>query len=62
VYQVALAWILHHEGVAAIPKSGSERHVRENAAAMNLALSEEDLAALNRAYPAPSRDVPLETT
>jgi len=62
VHQIALAWILRHEGVVAIPKSGNERHVRENAAALDIVLSEEDLAALNRAYPAPVGDVPLETT
>jgi diketogulonate reductase-like aldo/keto reductase len=62
VYQIALAWILRHEAVMTIPQSGSEQHVRENAAALAIQLSAEDLRQLNQAFPAPSRDVPLETT
>ncbi|HET9888365.1 MAG TPA: aldo/keto reductase [bacterium] len=62
VYQIALAWILRHEGVMTIPQSGSEQHVRENAAALAIELSTTDLRQLNQAFPAPSQDVPLETT
>ena len=36
-------------------------HVRENAAAAAIALSEEDLELLDRDFPAPDRDAPLET-
>ena len=61
-YQIALAWILRDDGIVAIPQSGSEQHVRENAAALEIQLSAEDLQLLNREFPAPSVDVPLETT
>ncbi|HJQ99807.1 MAG TPA: aldo/keto reductase [Candidatus Polarisedimenticolaceae bacterium] len=60
-YQVAIAWTLVHEGVVSIPKAGKREHVRDNVAAASLLLDEDDLAALDRAYPAPARDVPLET-
>jgi diketogulonate reductase-like aldo/keto reductase len=61
-YQIALAWIHRQDGVVTIPQSASEQHVRENAAALEISLSEEDLRQLNQAFPAPARDVPLETT
>lgn len=60
-YQIALAWTLREPFVMAIPKAGSVTHVRENAAAAELRLSQRDLAALERAYPPPSGDVALET-
>jgi diketogulonate reductase-like aldo/keto reductase len=56
---VAIAWTIREEGVIAIPKATSPDHVRENARAASLALTPEDLAALDAAFPAPSRDVPL---
>jgi len=59
--QIALAWVLRHENVVAIPKATSLQHVRDNAVAAELVLTPEDLAELDRAFPAPKRDVPLET-
>lgn len=44
----------------AIPKAASVEHVRENAAARSLQLSEEDWARLDAAFPAPDRRVPLD--
>ncbi|WP_369201932.1 aldo/keto reductase [Streptomyces sp. PU-14G] len=58
--QVALAWVLRHEEVIAIPKASSRRHVEENRAAADLVLGEEDFAALDEAFPPPSRKRPLE--
>jgi diketogulonate reductase-like aldo/keto reductase len=58
--QAALAWVVRHEGVLAIPKAGTLAHVRENRAALDLRLTQEDLAALDRAFPPPSRKKPLE--
>ncbi len=59
--QVALAWVLRHDGVTTIPKAGSPEHVRENRAALDLRLSDEDLAELDRAFPPPGEPQPLET-
>jgi diketogulonate reductase-like aldo/keto reductase len=56
--QAALAWCLR-EPVLAIPKASSIEHVEENAAAASLQLEDEDLAAIDRAYPQPKRKEPL---
>ncbi|MFJ4030622.1 aldo/keto reductase [Streptomyces griseoluteus] len=57
--QVALAWVLR-QGVAAIPRSGSPDHVRENRGAVDLRLPSEALDILDRAFPPPSGPTPLE--
>ena len=58
---IAIAWTIRHEGIVTIPKASSPAHVRENAAAVRLRLTEEDLSDLDRAFPPPDRDEPLET-
>lgn len=58
--QVALAWAVRDGKTVAIPKASSLEHVRHNAAALELVLSEEQLKFLNEAFPAPGV-VPLET-
>jgi diketogulonate reductase-like aldo/keto reductase len=56
--QLALRF-LTREMVFAIPKSANPAHVEENAAACAIPLSPADVAAIDRAFPAPSRDMPL---
>jgi len=58
--QVALAWVLRQNSVIAIPKAGTPEHVRENHAALDIRLTELDLADLNRAFPPPTEKQPLE--
>lgn len=58
--QVALAWLLRQQDVMVIPKAARPEHVRENRAALEVALTAEDLAALDQAFPAPTRKAPLE--
>lgn len=58
--QAALAWIFRKKDVIAIPKAGTEGHVRENRAALDLELSEESLAALDESFPPPNQKQPLE--
>jgi diketogulonate reductase-like aldo/keto reductase len=58
--QAALAWVLRHDGVIAIPKAGDPRHVRENRAALDLSLTKQDLDALDRAFPPPAGSRSLE--
>lgn len=58
--QILLAWVISHQGVMAIPKAASVAHVEENAAALNIVLSADDLARLNNAFPAPNRKTPLD--
>jgi diketogulonate reductase-like aldo/keto reductase len=58
--QIALAWVLRHSDMMVIPKSSNAEHVRENRAALDIALSEADLAELDRAFPPPKGARPLE--
>jgi diketogulonate reductase-like aldo/keto reductase len=60
--QVALAWVLQQEQVMVIPKAGSETHVRENYGALAVQLDAKDFAALDRAFPPPTKKRPLEST
>jgi len=60
-YQIALAWTIRDPGVVTIPKARDPYHVRENAAVAGIELSEADRVALDREFPAPRGDLPLET-
>ncbi|HEX4758011.1 MAG TPA: aldo/keto reductase [Terracidiphilus sp.] len=57
--QAALAWCLR-QPVLAIPKASSVKHVEENAAASEIDLDEQDLAEIDKAYPAPKRKQALD--
>ena len=57
--QVALAWALRQPGLIAIPKALRPRHVRTNAAAANLRLSEDDLRQIDAVLPPPNEKQPL---
>jgi diketogulonate reductase-like aldo/keto reductase len=46
--------------VFTIPKASTPAHVRENRAALDLRLSVEDYAELDRAFPPPQGPRPLE--
>lgn len=58
--QIVLAWVIRQDGVIAIPKAASEKHVRENRAAVDIVLSADDLAELDKAFPPPKRKRSLE--
>ena len=49
---VAVAWTIRGGNAVAIPESGAVAHVKENAAALTLELSPQDIAALDGAFPA----------
>lgn len=49
--QLALAWVLHQEGVTAIPGTKRRVYLEENAAAADVVLDAADLAALDAAVP-----------
>lgn len=57
--QVAIAWTLRLPGVVTIPKAATVDHVRENAQAAELRLSDQDLAELDAAFPPPSEPQPI---
>jgi len=44
--QIAIAWQLKRDGVMVIPKASSEEHLRQNLAAMDLELDDEDFEAI----------------
>ena len=51
--QVALAWLLRQQGMIVIPKAARLEHVRDNRGALDVVLTQEDLAVLDRAFPPP---------
>lgn len=51
--QIALAWLLRRKSTIVIPKASRPEHVRENRGALDVQLTTEDLAALDRAFPPP---------
>jgi diketogulonate reductase-like aldo/keto reductase len=57
--QIALAWLLRREGTIVIPKASRVEHVRENRGALDIVLTKEDLAALDRTFPPPKRGTRL---
>lgn len=57
---VALAWVMRSGRVLAIPESGLAEHVRDNARALQLKLTEDELALLDRHWPAPRCKEPLD--
>jgi len=58
--QLALAWVLRRPDVIAIPKASSPEHVRQNRQALDIVLTYEELAELDRAFPPPVHKSALE--
>jgi diketogulonate reductase-like aldo/keto reductase len=58
--QIALAWVLDHEGVVTIPRAATLEHVEQNRAAVDLQLTAHDNFRLNDAFPPPRGPRPLE--
>ena len=58
--QVALTWVLKTAGVIAIPRTGKAAHVRDNRAALDLHLTQQDMEELESAFPKPKRKHSLE--
>jgi diketogulonate reductase-like aldo/keto reductase len=59
--QVALNFLTRHPSVFTIPKAGRPEHVQENSGGTGWELTSDDLIAIDRAFPAPHFDVPLES-
>ena len=58
--QVLLGFILRDPLLIPIPKAGSVKHARENAAMLRIPLSPEDIQLLSDAFPAPGYKTPLD--
>ena len=59
--QVALNFLTLHPSIITIPKAGRPEHVQENSGGAGWELTADDLTAIDRAFPAPHFDVPLES-
>lgn len=57
--QVGLSWLLQQENIIAIPKASNQEHVKENSAALDIQLTQEELTELDKAFPPPSRKMAL---
>jgi diketogulonate reductase-like aldo/keto reductase len=57
--QIALAWVLRQPQVIAIPKASKEKHVRDNVRSIEIELTNEDLAELDREFSPPKSKKPL---
>lgn len=60
VFQVMIAWAMRDGRTVAIPKTGNREHMRLNVEAADIALTPDDLAALDRRFPAPATKPPLD--
>jgi diketogulonate reductase-like aldo/keto reductase len=58
--QIAIAFTLRRDDVISIPKATDPEHVRQNAAAADIELTDEDKRALDAAFPPPKRKSGLE--
>ena len=58
--QLAIAWLLAQPGVVTIPKSSTRDRVKENLGALDVTLTPQLLAELDRAFPPPRGKQPLE--
>jgi diketogulonate reductase-like aldo/keto reductase len=59
VRQVILAFLTRLKDTFAIPKASKLSHIEENAGALKLELSSQDIKTIDQLFPAPDRDVPL---
>ena len=57
--QIALSWLLQQENIISIPKAVNPDHVRENRAALDIELTDEDLRSLDRLFKPPSHKLSL---
>ncbi|MBT1166459.1 aldo/keto reductase [Bifidobacterium simiarum] len=58
--QVLLLFVLHRDDAIAIPCTGSSEHMLANLRVQDVTLSTDEMAALSRAFPAPTSKVPLD--
>ena len=60
VFQVLLAFVIRGGDVIAIPRTGKKEHALDNAGALAVELTEEELAGIDRVFPAPKGKVYLD--
>lgn len=60
VARLALAFVLDRDGMIAIPKTGRAAHVEDNVGALDIVVTDELRAALDKLFPPPRRATSLE--
>ncbi|MCD8027657.1 MAG: aldo/keto reductase [Erysipelotrichaceae bacterium] len=60
VPQIMLAFVIRKPNIIAIVKSGNTKHVLENANALNITLTDEKLAMIDKEFPAPNHKTYLD--
>ena len=59
--QVALNFLTsRHPNIFTIPKTSNPNHVRDNSESLGWSLAEDEVASINKAFPLPVHDGPLE--
>lgn len=58
--QILLSFVLRHDDMAAIPKAVERAHIKQNAASIDIRLSEDDIAWLSKGFPAPTFKMEME--
>lgn len=58
--QIAVAFVLSQDGTISIPKATRQDHLLENREALNIELTEDELAALDEVFPPPRGKAALE--
>jgi diketogulonate reductase-like aldo/keto reductase len=53
--QIALNWLLRQDKIISIPKATNPSHLKENSAALDITLTEEDIQEIDRIFPPPNR-------
>lgn len=59
-FQIMLAWAVRDGHTLAIPQTDSQDHMQENIDAAKLQLTHDDLKMLDKAFPKPTRQQPLD--
>lgn len=59
-HQIMLAWVLRTRKILSIPKAGKVSHVKDNLAAQDIQLSEDELRLINADFPQPTKKEPLD--
>jgi len=59
--QVALAWVMRHPDMVAIPKSAHPQRQEENLRALDITLNEAEIKRIDSAFPPPKHKSSLET-
>jgi diketogulonate reductase-like aldo/keto reductase len=58
--QILLSFVLRHEDMVAIPKAVQHTHIEQNATSINIQLTDDELAWISKAFPAPTHKMEME--